>query len=147
MNGEEFQIDIADGRCEAPRRLRSPEECGLTWGGEPEAINRLALGFSGRLPAVLEKALAFDRNRMESLMAELQSALSAPLVIPSMPIQDAIDLAEFLVETTIRFSRFTPGAATVGGPIEVAAITKHEGFRWVRRKHYYDAELNREESR
>ena len=43
---------------------------------------------------------------------------------------------------TINFSRFTPGAATVGGPVEVAVITKHEGFKWVDRKLYYPRELN-----
>lgn len=35
-----------------------------------------------------------------------------------------------------------PGANTVGGPIELAAITKHEGFKWVTRKHYFDEQLN-----
>ena len=59
-----------------------------------------------------------------------------------MPIQDAIDLAEFLVELTIKWSRFTPGPPTVGGPIEIAAITRHEGFKWIRRKQYYSPELN-----
>jgi hypothetical protein len=61
-----------------------------------------------------------------------------------MPIQDVIDLAEFLVHSTIMFSRFAPGAPTVGGPIEIAAITKHEGFKWVQRKYYYDLRLNPE---
>ena len=26
---------------------------------------------------------------------------------------------------------------TVGGPVEVAVITKHEGFKWVQRKHFF----------
>lgn len=59
-----------------------------------------------------------------------------------MPIQDAIDLAEYLVNLTVMWSRFTPGAAVVGGPIEIAAITKHEGFKWIRRKFYFDKALN-----
>jgi len=64
--------------------------------------------------------------------------------MPAMPIQDAIDLSIFLVESTIRFSKFAPGAPTVGGPIEVATITKHERFKWIQRKHYYKQELNQE---
>lgn len=72
----------------------------------------------------------------------LLSALQAPLIAPPMPIQDAIDLAEFLVDLTIKFSRFMPGASTVGGPIDIAAITKHEGFRWIKRKHYYSVAVN-----
>ena len=62
---------------------------------------------------------------------------------PPMPIQDAIDLAEFLVDLTTRYVRFKPGLPTVGGPIEIAAITKHEGFKWIQRKHYFSTKLNR----
>ncbi|CAN5397067.1 hypothetical protein BH11ARM2_BH11ARM2_10810 [soil metagenome] len=40
------------------------------------------------------------------------------------------------------YYRFRPGDNTVGGPIEVAAITKHEGFKWIRRKLYYEREMN-----
>jgi hypothetical protein len=28
------------------------------------------------------------------------------------------------------------------GPIEIAAITKHEGFKWIERRHFYPPELN-----
>jgi hypothetical protein len=59
-----------------------------------------------------------------------------------MPIKDAIDLAAFMVETTIRFVGFNMRAATVGEPIEVGAITKHEGFKWVKRKLFFSEELN-----
>lgn len=65
----------------------------------------------------------------------------APAVI-NVYNQDAIDLAEFLVHLTIMFSRFSPGAPSVGGPIEIAAVTKHEGFKWIKRKHYYEQRLN-----
>ena len=32
--------------------------------------------------------------------------------------------------------------ATVGGPTDVAMITKGDGFIWIKRKHYFDAALN-----
>ncbi len=50
--------------------------------------------------------------------------------------------ADFLVHMTKMFSRFGPGAPSVGGPTEIAAITKHEGFKWIKRKHYYEQRLN-----
>ena len=31
---------------------------------------------------------------------------------------------------------------TVGGPIDVAVISKGDGFVWIKRKHYFDRELN-----
>ena len=68
------------------------------------------------------------------LQEELVRDLYATLFAPAMPIQDAIDLARFLVETTIRFVRFAVFLPkSVGGAVEIAAITKHEGFRWVHR--------------
>jgi hypothetical protein len=66
------------------------------------------------------------------------------LIIPAMPIQDAIDVARFTVETSGKFARYGIRPETIGGPTELAAITKHEGFKWVSRKHYYTSELNRE---
>jgi hypothetical protein len=74
----------------------------------------------------------------------IAARLQAPIVFAPMPIQDAIDVARFLVHSAIMFSRFSPGMNVVGGPIEVAAITKHENFKWISRKHYYDYSLNRE---
>ena len=65
-----------------------------------------------------------------------------PVAHPAMPIQDAIDLVRYLAEVTAGFVRFRPGANTVSGPIDLAAITLHEGFRWVARKHYYPSALN-----
>jgi hypothetical protein len=47
-----------------------------------------------------------------------------------------------MVDVTVGFVKFRPGPPTVAEPTDVAAITKHEGFRWVRRKHYYSQELN-----
>ena len=41
---------------------------------------------------------------------------------------DAIDLADLLVQTAIGFKRFRAGSATVGGPMEIAAFTKHDDF-------------------
>jgi len=134
---EEWKIDILNGQCNGPYLKRKKEEIGITWNGEPEAITRLYLGFGTALPQVLKNS-GIDDNKIKNIMELCQKRLTVPMVTPPMPIQDAIDLAEFLVETTVKFSKFAPGAPTVGGPIEIAAITKHEGFKWIKRKHYFD---------
>jgi len=54
--------------------------------------------------------------------------LSIPLGASEMPIQDAIDLADFLVEICKKTSRLVPGPQIIGGPTDIAVITKHEGF-------------------
>lgn len=142
---EEWRVDISsDGSCSGPSVVRAVDQCGITWNGEPEAIGRLILGYSPALPSVLEHQLGVPPAQLQPAMQILSQQLQAQVISDSMPIQDAIDLAYFLVDLTEKFSRFTPGSATVGGPIEVAAITRHEGFKWVHRKFYYPGQLNPE---
>ena len=141
---DEYQVLIADGACGPPVPLRPHEAAGVTWNGEPEAITRLLLGFSAQLPAVLVDQLKVPPEQTAAIVDILRDSLERHFVHSAMPIQDAIDLAEFLVDLTIKVSRFAPGAPTVGGEIEIAAITTHEGFKWVRRKHYYSSEFNPE---
>lgn len=140
---EEFQIDMdVNGHCIGPRRLRAANDCGVSWSGEPEAINRLLAGYSPQLWPILKNSLNLADANLVGLKSQIDPQLQVPLVFPAMPLQDAIDLAEFLVQLTISFSRFKPGAPTVGGPIELAAISKHEGFRWIKRKYYFDRDIN-----
>jgi len=142
--GERWALSIENGRAREPIRLHKPEEVGINWGGEGgEAIGRLVLGFGGALPNILQNVMK-PPQAADQIINVLVPHLQAPVIFAPMPIQDAIDLAEFLVHTAIQFSRFVPGPQVVGGPIEIAAITKHEGFKWIRRKHYYGVELNRE---
>ncbi len=139
---EEWLILIDDkGICTGPTRIRGPKETGWYCNGDPEAIYRLVLGFDPRLLEIFVQ-LGVAKKDISNLIRFLKEQLEILMVVPPMPIQDAIDLAEFLVETTIKYRRFLPGAPIVGGPVEIAVITKHEGFKWVKRKHYYDSELN-----
>lgn len=142
---EEYSIHIFGDECEGPTLLRPKAQSGVTWNGEPEAISRLVLGFGTELPQVLHQRLGVPAPQVEPATDILQQALAVHLVQPAMPFQDAIDLAEFLVDLTIKYSRFVLGPPTVGGPIEVAGISKHEGFKWIRRKHYFSQELNPKE--
>lgn len=142
-HAELYQIDIAaGGTCSGIREVHPADECGVTIGGQPQAIIRLVNGFDPQLPDVLVNALGVPQEQVGQAVQIIQQALQVPLIMPAMPFQDAIDLAEFFVDTTIKMSRFMPGPGTVGGPIEVAGITKHEGFKWVARKHYYDGRIN-----
>lgn len=145
---EEYRIDIGeDGQCSGPNPLRQKNESGLTWSGMAEPISRIVLGFSPSLGTVLEKALGVPPQQVGPALAIIQANLQQTgfLVHPAMPLQDAIDLAEFLVYAATQYHRFAPGAPGVGGPIEIAAISKHEGFKWVKRKYYFSRELNPEE--
>ncbi len=84
---------------------------------------------------------ALDPSEWSKVEPLLERAWRSP-VIPSMPFPDAIALAKFLVQVTAQYSHFLFGPDTVGGMVKIAGINRHEGFRWVNRKHYYPAELN-----
>lgn len=142
---DEYMIQIVKGECGLPQLLRQNQETGTTWGGIGEALNRLLLGYGSGLPQVLQ-GVGIPAQNLQQAMNAIQAVLGVPLVNPAMPLQDAIDLAQFFVDLTIKWVRFAPGPPTVGGPIEIAAISKHEGFRWVQRKYYFSKELNPEET-
>lgn len=141
---EEWRITIDSGASRPPELVQPGEQAGITWSGQPEAISRLVLGHSPQLRSVLAD-LGAPADQLDTVMGVVAQRLQTFLWTAPMPIQDAIDLAEFLVHCTVMYSRFEAGPQSVGGPIEVSAITKHEGFKWVRRKHYYEPSLNRSE--
>lgn len=145
--GESWSLEIQQGIPQPPKKLRQDHEVGLSWGGMSEVVQRIIVGFSPSLFQHLAGVMQPPQNPValaSQLGPVLAAKMQAPLVFNPMPIQDAIDLARFLVHSAIMFSRFLPGANMVGGPIEIAAITKHENFKWISRKHYYDQSLNKE---
>jgi hypothetical protein len=147
--GESWSVEINQGVPGPPTKLREKDQPGINWGGQGEALQRLVLGFSPMIFQVLAQVsqpIKQPQEVFQELAPLLIANLQAPMVFAPMPIQDAIDLGRFLVHSAIMFSRFLPGPQIVGGPIEIAAITKHEGFKWISRKHYYDQQFfeNRE---
>ena len=59
-----------------------------------------------------------------------------------LPKDQLAEMAEALVNLTSFKRRVTMEPETVGGPIDVAVISKGDGFIWIRRKHYFRPELN-----
>lgn len=56
--------------------------------------------------------------------------------------EDLADMAESLVRMTCMKRHFTTDDETVGGPVDVAVVTKGDGFVWIKRKHYFSADIN-----
>jgi hypothetical protein len=50
------------------------------------------------------------------------------------PVRDLAEFASTLVGVQAARAAFSQDNPTVGGPIDVATITRHEGFSWVRHK-------------
>jgi hypothetical protein len=141
---EIWEFFILGANCDPPYRVQGRDEFGLRWAGETEALDRLLLGTTTSILDWLVQKEFIQSGDVSTTHLELISRFGVPLALPSMPIQDAIEVARFAVETAAKYARYGMRPETIGGPIELAAITKHEGFKWVARKHYYSADLNRE---
>jgi hypothetical protein len=63
-------------------------------------------------------------------------------VVSMLPKDELAAMAESLVNLTSFKRKVTKERETVGGPIDVAVISKGDGFVWIKRKHYFKAELN-----
>jgi len=63
-------------------------------------------------------------------------------VVSYLPKSDLASLAESLVSLTSLKRRVTLEVESVSGPIDVAVISKGDGFVWIKRKHYFDPSLN-----
>jgi hypothetical protein len=59
-----------------------------------------------------------------------------------LPIEELASMASALVNLTSFKRRVTPVSETVGGAVDVAVITKGDGFIWIERKHYFEAGKN-----
>ncbi len=56
--------------------------------------------------------------------------------------EDLANMAESLIALTGLKRRMTSSEESVGGPVDVAVISKSDGFIWIKRKHYFDRALN-----
>jgi len=62
--------------------------------------------------------------------------------VSSLSKEDLAEMAESLIYLTYLKRRITFAEESVGGPVDVAVISKGDGFVWIKRKHYFRPELN-----
>ncbi|MBE6485561.1 MAG: hypothetical protein E7Z85_01810 [Methanosphaera stadtmanae] len=119
-------------------RKRDNDEFGCTWIGQGDVVSRLILGYDSKLfkvPAIKAMGKKFNgdlRTQIRGLEYYIQWNL--------ITLQDAVDLAVFLIKSTEIMQRFTDGISmdvgdfqNVGGPIDVVLITKN-GIKWINKK-------------
>ena len=63
-------------------------------------------------------------------------------IVAMLPKDELAAMAESLVNLTSFKRRVSEDAETVGGPIDVAVISRGDGFIWIKRKHYFEQRLN-----
>ena len=91
--------------------------------------------------AVISNQKGYINNSTQNYITinHVQKVLS---ILGSLAKIDLGYMAESLVNLTAFKRKVSNDSDTVGGPIDVAVLSKGEGFVWLKRKHYFDKELN-----
>jgi hypothetical protein len=87
---------------------------------------------------LLTQEFGTDLNN-KSQTKHVQPVMAAVGVLPK---DQLAVMAESLVALTSFRRRMSSDLETVGGAIDVAVISKGDGFVWIKRKHYFDPGLN-----
>lgn len=83
-------------------------------------------------------------NVSDKLYKQMDEEFTSPIIniVASLPKDELANMAETLVSMTSFMRRVSSNLETVGGPIDVAVISKKDGFVWIDRKHYFKREQN-----
>lgn len=112
-----------------------PDQFGAAWGGQREITDRIIQGFDPQLPGLVQDLLNIPvQQRDPALEAKLKSKLQLSIPWPFLPLQDCVDLAIFIVKSTVNLQKWLVGLRGVGGVVDVATITRTEGFKAIQRK-------------
>lgn len=80
----------------------------------------------------------FEKMRADSAIQPMLN------IVASLPKEEMAAMAEALVEITSLRRKIDSSIESVGGPVDVAVISKADGFVWIKRKHYFSIDINRD---
>lgn len=107
----------------------------------PELTDARRDAVSAQLLTVAQGLLTDFSNKMQAYGSQYHVS---PILqaVAALPKDELAAMAESLVNLTSFKRKVSLQAETVGGPIDVAVISKGDGFVWIKRKHYFKSELN-----
>ena len=93
---------------------------------------------------LIDASVKLTDSLIEKFHEFKQKEFSSPVVevVSVLPKDELASMAESLVNLTSLKRRVSSDLETVGGPIDVAVISKSDGFVWIRRKRYFNKDIN-----
>ena len=121
----------------------------IVQGIHPEIKDLIFRSFNSIMNQIGKNIPGFNAGSYSTIFrSQIEGYISANHVDPLMDTiinldkEDMADMAESIVSLTSLMKRVSPEEETVGGPVDVAVISKGDGFIWMKRKHYFEPELN-----
>lgn len=113
-----------------------------------EIVNSHVSGSTSNKKIILKGVSATINDFMDNLSDHsdnIKNDFAMPIInaVKSMPKSELAHMAEALVNLTSIKRRVSAEKETVGGPVDVVVISKGDGFVWIKRKHYFDIEMNK----
>jgi len=131
--GKVYQFDIPY-KPDPIEQNPGEENFGMTWGGQLDIASRIIHGYDPNLLLILQKELNLSKEQVAHLTKKLMETLEFSIPYQILPLQDCIDLATFMIRTTINGQNLAVGIRGVGGPIDVAIVTKTNGLQYIQKK-------------
>jgi hypothetical protein len=96
------------------------------------------------LQTLSNKAIEAWRKYFDDMDGYARNTFEEPVKqsLDGLGKDDLAKIAESLVSITSFRQQISPEEETVGGPIDVAVISKGDGFIWIKRKYYFDEKFN-----
>jgi hypothetical protein len=111
---------------QAPRVVRPQDQLGISWRGIDAPAATLLRGISpGFRHALVAKGMP------DSDLEQLSQQHGMSIALAGMPLQDAIDLATYVLDLTIGWARFQIGPDTCSRPLQVAAVLDEPRWQWL----------------
>ena len=128
---EEYTMHVPITKTYRPRPDKDGKpNFGANWYGMTDAIVRFHHGRDDRIFQIIRNHGISDEV-LADIKEEIGRELQYPILFNAMPLGDAIEYARFLVELTIARFRYVVGAEVCGGKVNIAAITRKDGFNIV----------------
>ena len=120
-----------------------PDSFGPIWGGQGDFTFRLVNGYDPKVPALSKECLGLSDDQVNQLTGHLRSHLGVGIPYQFLPLQDCVDFCLFVIRTTIMLQSFSVGLRGVGGAVDVAVITRTDGFSAIQQKSVCGEERHR----
>jgi hypothetical protein len=125
----EFVLPLDTGT----RRINPHDDVGASWRGIAVAVTAIVKGMN---PAIRQELIT-SKNIPAADVDALSNQHGMVVVLDGMPVQDAVEFATYILDTTIGWAKFQVGVASCARPLQMAVVRPNTGWEWLAQPRLY----------
>jgi hypothetical protein len=130
--GELYNVTVPKGKGKPIQQIK-PGVFNVAWNGDVSIVTRLVNGIDPNLAYKLGAA-GFDDAVTEQISSIIANIPGSNYPISTYALQDGINLARFLIKSTVQGQNLLQTQRTVGGNIDICVIKSEGGCSYISRK-------------